>query len=186
MDSTGVDAEVVCALLTVSTAVPFVLFASAGWWFFSGDHKGGTKLLSTASLLAFAAVIYSVWSRNAFDLWSALGVLLQSLSVFLFGWAIGTSARRNLGLAFANSASSNLVTQGPYALVRHPLYTAYIMFWLGGLAVASSIFTLVAAIVMLGIYIFAARSEDKVLANLFKDEFVQWRQATGAFFPKWH
>lgn len=173
------------AILTASTIVPFALFASAGIWHFGAGAKSGTNLVSIASLLGFAAIEYSVWTRHEIYLWSALGVALQSISVFLFGWCIGTSGRRNLSLAFGDSRSTQLLTDGPYSVVRHPFYTSYIVFWIGGIAVACSVFTIAMALVMIVIYFYAARREDEVLAKRFADEFVQWHGNTGAFFPKW-
>jgi protein-S-isoprenylcysteine O-methyltransferase Ste14 len=184
MSSLWENLDATRAILTASTVVPFSLFASAGIWHFGAGAKSGTNLVSVASLLGFAAIIYAVWAQYDVYLWSAVGVALQSISVFIFGWCIGTSGRRNLSLAFGDSRSAKLLTEGPYSVVRHPFYTSYIIFWIGGIAVACSVFTIAAALVMIGIYFDAARREDKVLAKRFEDEFIQWRGNTGAFFPK--
>jgi protein-S-isoprenylcysteine O-methyltransferase Ste14 len=180
------NAEVIRAILTVSTAIPFLLFASAGLWHFDGGHKSGTGLVSIASLLGFASALYSIWTQGGdYVLWPAIGVALQASSLFLFGWSIGTSGRKNFGLALNDNASSKLVTDGPYALVRHPFYTSYIIFWTGTAAAASSIFTIFSAVALLTIYFYTSRREDKLLAGTFEDEFPDWHKHTGAFFPKW-
>jgi protein-S-isoprenylcysteine O-methyltransferase Ste14 len=178
--------DVIRTILTVSTAIPFLLFASAGVWHFGSGVKSGTNIVSIASLIGFASVIYSLWAQTDIYPWSIVGVALQSLSVFLFGWCIGTSGRRNLSLAGADSRSTKLLTEGPYALVRHPFYTSYIIFWVGGIALACSVFTLASAVLLIAIYFHTARSEDKVLAQRFAGEFAEWHRKTGAFFPKWH
>lgn len=185
MSSDWGNLDVVRAILTASTCIPFVLFGSAGVWHFGGDHKSGTKLVSMASLLGFAAVIYTLWTREGVYVWSVLGVSLQLLATFLFGWCIGTSGRRNLALALSENASKKLITEGPYALVRHPFYTSYILFWIGGVAVASSLFTVLTTLLLIFIYFYTSRREDEVLARVFADEFPQWHERTGAFFPKW-
>ncbi|MDE2403624.1 MAG: isoprenylcysteine carboxylmethyltransferase family protein [Sphingomonadales bacterium] len=177
--------DIVRAILTASTALPFLLFASAGFWHFGGAWKSGTKLVSVVSLLGFGSVLYGVWTQDALSPWPILGVALQALSLFLFGWAVGTSGRKNLGLALNDNASRKLITDGPYALVRHPFYTSYIVFWIGGVAVASSIFTTASALALIALYFFTSRREDNALAGLFQDEFPAWYAATGAFFPKW-
>ena len=175
--------DIIRTILTVSTTIPFLLFATAGIWHFGSGVKSGTNIVSLASLIGFISVLYSVWTQ-AIAPWSVLGIALQSFSVFLFGWCIGTSGRRNLSLAGADSRSTRLLTEGPYTLVRHPFYTSYILFWVGGIALACSVFTIASTALLIAIYFYTARGEDRVLAQRFADEFTQWQQKTGAFFPR--
>jgi protein-S-isoprenylcysteine O-methyltransferase Ste14 len=184
MDWLWANPGVMQVILIASTSVPFVLFASAGIWHFGGALKSGGRLVSVASLLGYAAIVYSIATRDGAPVWAALGVILQSLSVFLFGWCIGTSGKRNLSLAFSENCSPRLVTEGPYALVRHPFYTSYLVFWLAGIVVAPTIFTALAFVLLAAIYVYAARREDAVLAQRFQGEYPQWRKVTGAFLPK--
>ncbi len=179
------NVDVIRAILTISTTIPFLLFASAGVWHFGGGHKSGTGLVSIASLLGFISILYTIWTYEGNYLWPVLGVALQAVSLFLFGWCIGASGRKNLGLALNENSPKKLITEGPYRLVRHPFYTSYIIFWTGSVAVASSIFTIFSAILLITIYFYISRREDKVLAELFEDEFPKWHKNTGAFFPKW-
>lgn len=184
MNSLWENVDVLRAILTVSTIIPFLLFASAGLWHFGSGAKPGTNVVSIASLIGLAAVIYTIWTQPEIQLWSVLGVALQALSVFVFGWCIGTSGRRNLSLAGGESRSTRLLTEGPYAVVRHPFYTSYIIFWIGGVAIAFSIFTIASASLLIAIYSYVARREDEVLAQRFAGEFAQWHDSTGAFIPK--
>ena len=179
------NVDVIRAILTISSTIPFLLFASAGVWHFGGGHKSGTGLVSIASLFGLVSILYTIWTNNVNYLWPFPGIALQELSLFLFGWCIGASGKRNLGLALNKNSSKKLITDGPYALVRHPFYTSYIIFWIGSVAVASSIFTICSAIILIAIYIYISRREDKLLAHVFEDEFPKWYKNTGAFFPKW-
>jgi protein-S-isoprenylcysteine O-methyltransferase Ste14 len=178
--------DVIGGILTASTTIPFLLFATAGVWHFGGNGKSGTGVVSIASLLGFIAIMYSIWTRDNNNPWPILGIVLQSASVFLFGWCIGTSGKRSLSLAFGENSSKKLLTEGPYSVVRHPFYTSYIIFWIGGVAVAYSVFTIASALMMIVIYFYASRGEDKVLAKVFANEFPKWHKNTGTFFPKWH
>lgn len=177
--------DIIHALLIASTTVPFVLFGTAAFWHFGGSVRSGTNLVSVASLLGYVSILYTIWSTDSIYAWSALGIALQSFAVFLFGWCIGTSGKRNLSLAFSENCSPKLMTEGPYAVVRHPFYTSYIIFWLGGFLVAPSIFTALSFLLLVAIYFYASRREDEVLAKLFEGEFAEWHKDTGAFFPKW-
>lgn len=174
------------AVLTIAAAIPFLLFATAGVWHFGGKLKSGGGLVSVASLSGFAAMIYALWFQETITAWSVFGVGLQVLSVFLFGWCVGTSGKRNLSLAFSPNCSPKLVTEGPYSIVRHPFYTSYVIYWVANVVVAPSAFTLISAIVLIVIYLYASRREDKALAQLFAADFPQWYKTTGAFLPKLH
>jgi protein-S-isoprenylcysteine O-methyltransferase Ste14 len=184
MNSFWENVDIVRAILTGSTAVPFLLFASAGLWHFGSGAKSGTSIVSIASLLGFASVNYSIWTQADILPWAVIGVALQSFSVFIFGWCIGTSGRRNLSLAGGESRSTRLLVEGPYAVVRHPFYTSYIIFWIGCVAVAFSPLTIASAVLLIAIYCHVARREDQVLAERFAGEFAQWQDTTGAFLPK--
>jgi protein-S-isoprenylcysteine O-methyltransferase Ste14 len=179
------DLDVIRAILFLSTSIPLLLFSSAGTWHFGGRHQSGTWLVTTTSALGYVSVLYAIFTSHKIYLWSALGVALHLSSTFLFGWCIGTSGKRNLGLALNDNSSGRLITDGPYAFVRHPFYTSYIIFWAGSAVIAPSIFTIIPAAALLLIYFYTARREDKALAKLFEDEYPSWYRNTGAFFPKW-
>ena len=174
------------ALLTVTSVVPFVLFGSAGLWHFGGKQKSGTNLVSLASIVGFLAMVFALWFQESLYAWSILGVAFQMMSVFLFGWCVGTSGKRNLSLAFSPNCSPRLMTEGPYSVVRHPFYTSYMIYWIGNAIIATSIFTIGAAVILGILYLYTSRREDEFLAERFAGEFSQWRANTGAFFPKLH
>lgn len=178
------DWTLIRAVLTVLAVIPFTLFGTAGIWHFGGKLKSGGSLVSVASLAAFLAMIHALWFQDTLGAWSILGVGLQMIAVFLFGWCVGTSGKRNLSLAFSPNCSPRLMTEGPYSVVRHPFYTSYIIYWFGNAIVAPSLATLASAVVLTVIYLYASRREDAVLAERFASEFPEWYKNTGAFMPK--
>lgn len=76
-----------------------------------------------------------------------------------------------------------LITTGPYARIRHPMYTA-IFVWIGSLALVSSnglfVFMAVATIAALSFRI--PREEEMMLAG-FGDEYQDYMNRTGRFLP---
>jgi protein-S-isoprenylcysteine O-methyltransferase Ste14 len=78
-----------------------------------------------------------------------------------------------------------LATDGPYALVRHPLYVGNIL--LGcGFSLASGLWwsgPLFIAIVLL-FYPQAIRREDEKLRHLFEEDWERWRRQTRALLPR--
>lgn len=78
----------------------------------------------------------------------------------------------------------HLVTTGPYARIRHPLYTAGVG-WMASLALltANWIFAVLAVVATAGL---AARvpKEEQMMIEEFGEEYKAYMQKTGRFFPK--
>jgi protein-S-isoprenylcysteine O-methyltransferase Ste14 len=78
----------------------------------------------------------------------------------------------------------HLVTSGPYARIRHPLYSA--MFgWAAslGLLTANWIFVALAALSIAGT-VARVPKEEQMMLEAFGDEYKVYMQRTGRFFPK--
>jgi protein-S-isoprenylcysteine O-methyltransferase Ste14 len=118
-----------------------------------------------------------VWLR-----WAGFG--LGVFSVIFWTWTqihLDTQWSAQLQLR----QEHHLVTTGPYARIRHPLYFA--MFgWAAalGLLTANWIFV---ALVVLSIAGTVARvpKEEQMMLEAFGDEYKAYMQRTGRFFPKW-
>jgi protein-S-isoprenylcysteine O-methyltransferase Ste14 len=102
------------------------------------------------------------------------------IAAYLFVlWALLT-LRRNFSIL---PESRNLVRHGPYALVRHPLYAAYILTYL--LVALPRFGPAALALAALGIAgeMWRARNEERVLAASFP-EYAAYAAATPRFVPK--
>lgn len=79
-----------------------------------------------------------------------------------------------------------LVRQGPYSVVRHPLYALSLLAMLGaGLASRSVAITLGLLLTFGFVYVSAARAEDELLGTLHGAEFEKFRSTLRAFVPRW-
>ena len=108
-------------------------------------------------------------------------------AVFLAGLALAIWARRHLGRNWGHPMSlregHELVTSGPYALVRHPIY-AGITVALFGTALAEDSAGLLALAVGLGAYfLFSAAREDKLLRGRFPNDYPAYRRRTKLLIP---
>lgn len=96
-----------------------------------------------------------------------------------------------VGLAIRYYASGFIVknkvlaSNGPYALMRHPLYTGNILL-VAGFAIASEmIWTIPVTIVFFWLfYPTAIEYEDRKLHSIFGDEWKSWSARTPALIPK--
>ena len=73
------------------------------------------------------AGIYVLFSRGALFAEHPLTIAIQGAAVLLMVFARITFGRRSFHAA-ANPTAGGLVTSGPYAVLRHPIYAAVIYF----------------------------------------------------------
>jgi protein-S-isoprenylcysteine O-methyltransferase Ste14 len=78
----------------------------------------------------------------------------------------------------------HLVTTGPYAYIRHPLYLA-MMGWAVSVSLltANWIFVAVSALTVFGI-VSRVPKEEQMMIEAFGDEYKAYMQRSGRFFPK--
>jgi protein-S-isoprenylcysteine O-methyltransferase Ste14 len=103
-------------------------------------------------------------------------------SILLFWWAILTA--RKLDFAFSKSVG-NLLTTGPYAIIRHPFYTSYILVWASTTILFNSVFLWFTLLYLVTFYFISARDEEKViLGSEHSKEYFEYRQRVGMFLPR--
>ena len=78
-----------------------------------------------------------------------------------------------------------LATSGPYALIRHPQYAAFIIIMLGFLLQWPTFPTLIMFPVLVGMYILLAHEEEAEARAQFGEAYDRYAAATPAFLPSW-
>lgn len=110
-----------------------------------------------------------------------IGVLLC-----LLGFALAVSARhhlgRNWGLPMSRKQDPELVTSGPYAYIRHPIYTGLLLALLGS-ALAVSLFWALLLVLAGGYFLYSARREEALLSEQFPEQYAAYRSRTGMLLP---
>jgi protein-S-isoprenylcysteine O-methyltransferase Ste14 len=111
-----------------------------------------------------------------------LGVLICLLGIGLAVWArrhIG----RNWGMPMSIKAEPELVDSGPYAHVRHPIYTGILIAMLGS-ALASG-WGWAVMFVLFGIYfVYSAKTEEKRLSELMPQQYPAYMRRTKMLIPR--
>lgn len=144
------------------------------------------RLLSGLSSLFFIWQLLSLYKNYPENfLILTLGVAMLSISFGLFWWAIPYAKNAKLSLAFTKASSKEILVEGPYHYVRHPFYTSYLLFWLGGVLVTQNYWLLISVTVMGWFYAKAINSEEKNLLNGdMGASYQNYMLKTGAVFPK--
>jgi protein-S-isoprenylcysteine O-methyltransferase Ste14 len=104
------------------------------------------------------------------------------------GLAIGYWARATLGAAWGllprAGGPTGLVTSGPYARVRHPVYLGFSLGLLGiAVAFANWVALLIFLLLILPGLAWRAVVEERVLADTFGEEYRLYRQRTKMIVP---
>jgi protein-S-isoprenylcysteine O-methyltransferase Ste14 len=108
------------------------------------------------------------------------------VALCLLGFSLAINARRHLGrnwgLPMSRKEQPELVTSGPYALIRHPIYTGLILAMLGS-AIGVNLFWLPLLVVVGGYFIYSARREETNMLQLFPEQYADYRARTGMLVP---
>ncbi len=89
---------------------------------------------------------------------------------------------RNWGLPMSMRESHELVTSGPYARVRHPIYSGILLAMLGS-ALAQSVMWAAAFLLFLPYFYVSARIEERMLQEVFPQAYPPYRARTRMLIP---
>ena len=110
-----------------------------------------------------------------------LGLVLQVLGLAICVWSF-LALGRSFGFA---AADRGLVEAGPYAVVRHPIYAAYLLLQCGYVLQSVSLRNVVVFLVASGFNVGRAMVEDELLArdpgHASYRAKVRWRLIPGVF-----
>jgi protein-S-isoprenylcysteine O-methyltransferase Ste14 len=116
------------------------------------------------------------------------GVAGQWLGVglILLGFGCAFWARlylgRNWGMPMSLREGHELVTCGPYAYVRHPIYSGLILAAIGS-TLAVGLVWLLPLVLSLAYFIVSARTEERMMAVQFPETYPAYRRRTKMLIP---
>jgi protein-S-isoprenylcysteine O-methyltransferase Ste14 len=109
------------------------------------------------------------------------GLVLQFVGVIIAIWSL-TTLGRSFGFA---AADRGLVSRGPYAVVRHPVYASYVLLLGGYLLQSFSLRNAFVALVAFGCDVGRIHAEERVLAlNPAHEDYcrrVRWKLMPGVW-----
>jgi protein-S-isoprenylcysteine O-methyltransferase Ste14 len=153
-------------------------------------YRFGYNVFALASFFPLISMLANFPDRLLYQIpspWVYLTTIVQGLAVFgLLSAVMHTGPLEFAGLAqfastYAEAAPARLVTDGLYAYVRHPLYTASLVFiWLSpemtlNRLVLWSVFSIY---ILVGAYF-----EERKLVSDFGAEYLEYRSRTPMLIP---
>lgn len=117
-----------------------------------------------------------------------LAIVLTGLAMTGFGIGFAIWARYTLGANWSSKITikvdHELIRTGPYARVRHPIYTGLLTALTGTALAIDQWRALVAVLLALYAFWLKASAEEKMLAQEFGERFTAHRQQTGFLLPR--
>ncbi len=135
-----------------------------------------SRLLVGMQILSAAALVLSVRSLAPFPM------LAMAFGASLGMWAVLTIGLTRVSLHPEVRARAVLITVGPYRLIRHPMYTALLLFCAGFVFSPYRLWKLGAWLLLLLILYAKTRIEERQLLARFPD-YAHYAQRSWRFLP---
>lgn len=125
------------------------------------------------------------WSTFSLPAWLRVAAFtFAALAVPPFVHWAQSSLGDNVSTTVITKEDHELVTHGPYRYIRHPLYVAGALFFTA-LALAAQSWFLLLLIAIGGAVLYARTSKEEAeLLKRFGNEYRDYMQSTGRFFPR--
>jgi protein-S-isoprenylcysteine O-methyltransferase Ste14 len=111
------------------------------------------------------------------------------VALLIAGISLLWLAHHHLGKSFYSlvilKEDQVLVESGPYRFIRHPIYSAYFMNYIGGGLLASNwVLTFIPVILFMLFVALRIAGEEETMIDKFGDKYVHYMEHTGRFLPK--
>jgi protein-S-isoprenylcysteine O-methyltransferase Ste14 len=140
-----------------------------------------------------AAAIYLVLRSSSGRSWNHLiattptAVQIAAVGLVGIGLAFCAWARVTLGGNWSGAVvfkeNHELIQSGPYALVRHPIYTGMLVMVLGTVVDYPAVLSYVLFVAVVVVFFFKSRSEERLMIEHFPDQYPAYRARVKALIP---
>lgn len=157
------------------------------------DHGFDKSGVLMRLVIVVAVVISLVLARRSPELIALQESELRSVPMALAGAVVASAGAalaftaravigRNWGTPGSRKADGDLVTNGPYALVRHPIYGGVLLMMIGtAIGLITTWWIMVAAAG--AFFLYSARREERLMTERFPDVYPAYRKHTKMLVP---
>ncbi len=151
---------------------------SLDFWVF-----GAAWLWATSLVLYVAGVGASSLAAPLPQWVRGLGVVAMVLCIPLSQWIY-----RSLGVHFSKKLElredHKLVQEGPYAYVRHPMYSTLFLCAIATCLISANYAVIATTLAVATLMLLRIQKEEDMMLERFGQEYQQYRRQTGALLPK--
>jgi protein-S-isoprenylcysteine O-methyltransferase Ste14 len=182
---TAAPAEI---LLLVGFVIAFTHFLYGGARTFKWTD--GDELAAAAAQLSFfvtgaiAVLLLAYDTRIA--LWNGVAATVLLLaSLALYEWARRAVRERGFHIAWSGDVPDSICDEGPYALIRHPVYLAYMLAFLAMAVALPRLATAAIFVLNAALFTHAAVTDERSLAGSpLGEAYARYKRSTGMLFPR--
>lgn len=160
-------------------------------WFSRREGRGnGIRLLLA---LGGGAIFFFRIFDPALVTWSELplppwlrwaGAGLGAAGFLLLTWAQALLAE-NFSPTLRIRTAQRLITSGPYHVIRHPIYTAFLLLFIGFFLLSADWMIGLLGVVLVVYLLLRTPKEEAMMLESFGEEYRRYMQQTGRYFPRW-
>lgn len=173
-------------LLAVASATALII-AVAQQDFFVDSRLGNPRIRALQDVgIGIAVVHFGVLLviGSATPIWGVAGIAMYIAAALIFLSAIESARRVPLARTLVDDPPPRaLVTSGPFAVIRHPIYVSYSLAWLAAPVATHGPVAALLGIGAVVVYVIAARREERLLEDRFGEAYRQYRLGTGSVVP---
>jgi len=142
-------------------------------------------VVSMLSLVALILAVFQIGTLEYLEQFNTIRYI--GLVVYLvFSW-IQVWSFKTLGDNYSQDImvkkNHELITKGPFKIIRHPQYLCQILLDIGATAATLSYIVGGFALIEIPIYIMRASMEDKLLSKHFAEKFSEYKKKSGFMIP---
>jgi len=173
-------------VVAVSWGVFWLYWLVAAFSMKRGRVPWSRELRIRAVVLVLAVALVRLGAFRRYDLntaaWRAgVGLVLLFVGLTFAVWA-RVCLGRNWGSPMTKKDEPELVTSGPYRLVRHPIYSGILVAGVGTAVALSWKWLIVTALAAI-YFVYSATVEEQNLAKQFPDRYPAYKRSTKMFLP---
>jgi protein-S-isoprenylcysteine O-methyltransferase Ste14 len=153
-------------------------------------ERKGEHPLGDAGQLILLGLFLVVWAGDSFFLHKSTFVsdyvpLLIRLVILALALITAVYLSMSGHVVVANGVRPNsVVSTGAFRYVRHPLYSAAILFYLGLAVSTASLFSLALLVIIFLYYNYIATYEERLMEIKFGGDYVTYKNRTGKWVPR--
>ena len=134
-------------------------------------------------LFAVVILLLALFTGHSFSQQSLLDITFETTGLFLL--TICSMGRLWALMYISGNKSHEIITNGPYSMVRHPLYFFSLLGAVGIGFVSENLLILSLIIIFYVVYYpFTIFAEEKKLENKFGEAYLEYKRRTPKFLPK--
>ncbi|SMN11779.1 hypothetical protein SPBRAN_2073 [uncultured Candidatus Thioglobus sp.] len=132
-------------------------------------------------IVQFSCIIYLIFNAK-FEFLDTTSIALLSVAVVIGLLAVFNMKINNLNIVPSLKENHQLVVNGIYRYIRHPMYTSVIFLCLSLMLTNVHLYAQLATLVLFIDLILKSNVEEKLLTERFSN-YVEYKNTTGRFLP---